>query len=208
MVSIHAPARGATGLKPSVQFLRIVSIHAPARRPFMETKTTVSIHAARGRPLSVVRRFNPRRARRAVPYWTVGVGFNPRPRGATSPRAAGDSRVSSRPARIPRYDNPRPRGGATIPVHDPRHSANHAPATRRLRPQPELRVSITPRGELLKKAFLAVRVFNPRPGATVAPEGVMRLKKLNPRPARGPHGGRSRPNTPGVARAATVVDSG
>jgi len=111
LVSIHAPARGATWTREMLeQALVRVSIHAPARGA-----TSVSLATHRGRPT----RFNPRpraggddadRCRPPRP-----TGFNPRP------RAGGDA------------DGCPPHHGKRVSIHAPARGAT-------VEPHPELRI--------------------------------------------------------------------
>ena len=73
-VSIHAPARRATGRRCSIPLFLSVSIHAPARRAtpvggLAAWADDVSIHAPARRATS-----------ETLPFLMGGKSFNPRPR--------------------------------------------------------------------------------------------------------------------------------
>ena len=168
-VSIHAPARGATGRPGSPGYLvGLVSIHAPARGATppahltVVTAEVVSIHApARGAT-------QPRAQSRKPPS-----RFNPRPRArgdwaTCSARYANRYRFQSTPPREGRPDllPPDAQPLIVVSIHAPARGATWPTAQRRSAVQ-LVSIHAPARGATgcFRSTFTSATCFNPRPRA-------------------------------------------
>ena len=117
-ISIHAPAKGATGRRLKIPYKCTISIHAPAKGATKE----VTVGAKEPQFQSTL----PRRERRlkGSAFWDGMDYFNPRSReGSDSVQACGCVKL--------RYFNPRSREGSDVPISTqrcPRRISIHAPA--------------------------------------------------------------------------------